>query len=275
MNLIYTTFKPKNENYETLIWEWLISLRTLGNYKGEIIVFDYGMSEHLTQKLINFELGGVNVIKLPTRNDFHISNFRNIDVIPHLEKYHNYSFAHFDADIWFQNDINILFEELKNIEGCYFGTEYGRSCRYRGPLERENLYHEICKKTGGFVFGGWIAGNYTPFLNKLKQMKILFESNIGWNIEEWGTDQSMISFLYDEKIDNINGIKYGASNYFCENSNGRIVIKTNQQRCLDEGKELIGVHINAFDKKLENIIDDSLYNLRFRNLYPSLWKIAP
>ena len=41
--IIYTTFYVKNPGYESLIWEWLISLRTLGKYKGKIIIFDYGM----------------------------------------------------------------------------------------------------------------------------------------------------------------------------------------------------------------------------------------
>ena len=51
--VIYTTFYVKNPSYESLIWEWLISLRTLGNYTGEVIIFDYGMPQSLIDKVIN------------------------------------------------------------------------------------------------------------------------------------------------------------------------------------------------------------------------------
>ena len=42
-NLIYTTFKPQSgrDDYNTFIYEFLVSLRTLGKYDGEVLIFDY------------------------------------------------------------------------------------------------------------------------------------------------------------------------------------------------------------------------------------------
>jgi hypothetical protein len=272
MTLIYTTFKPKTSNYEYLIWEWLISLRTLGNYQGEIVIFDYGMGEDLINRLNNFKLGAPKIIKLPSREMQTISNYRNIDVIPYLEQYKGYSFAHFDADIWFQNDINILFEELKEIEGCYFGNEVYRTCRYRGPKNEEdyNLQKQIQLK--GFIFGGWIGGRYEPYLNKLKYMKSLFES--GWDTNEWGTDQSMVTHIFDFLKDNQNGAKYGLSPYYCNLTHNKILITSGYPHVKfeDEGKEAIGIHLTAYNKNLDLNEVDPLYNLRFQTRHPELWK---
>ena len=64
--LVYTTFYVKNPSYESLIWEWLISLRTLGNHKGEVIIFDYGMPQELINKLNNFQkmIKNIKLIKM-------------------------------------------------------------------------------------------------------------------------------------------------------------------------------------------------------------------
>lgn len=260
--IIYTTFYVKNPKYESLIWEWLISLRTLGKYKGKAIIFDYGMPQELINRLNNFKLGPPIIIPIHDPADSGtISNWRNIDVIPHLEKYKDHMFAHFDADIWFQEDVNLLWEELEEGKGCYVAVEKRRTCRYRGPEDDVILkeYNNIQRKLDGFVFGGWIGGKYDPYLNKLKQMKNLWDNN--WNIKEWGTDQCMITYLADFENDNLNGIKYGCSWYFCDVRDDGIYF---------EDKKVIGVHIIAFEMVgRENEIKFEKY--RFKNRYPELW----
>lgn len=271
--LIYTTFYVKNSKYESLIWEWLISLRTLGKYKGEIVIFDYGMPEDLVNRLREFSLGAPTIIKIEDPADSGtISNWRNIDVIPYLEKYKDYKFAHFDADIWFQNDINILWDELDNIKGCYVGVEKGRMCRYRGPESEEvlNEYDLIQSRLGGFVFGGWIGGRYEPYLNKLKQMQNLWDND--WEITEWGTDQCMITYLTDFENDNLGGLKYGCSWYFCDVEGDKIKVNINwDQNDINHGKEAIGVHIIAFNS-VGNEKEDQFLKYRFKTRYPELWK---
>lgn len=258
--VIYTTFYVKNPSYESLIWEWLISLRTLGNYQGEVIIFDYGMPQNLIDRLLNFQLGAPTIIKLPTTSSFIISNRRNIDVIPHLEKYKGYKFAHFDADIWFQQDINILWDEIENTEGVYVAVEKSRSCGYRGPKEEENENKLIQRELKGFVFGGWIGGKFEPFLNKLKQMKNLWETT--WQIETWGTDQSMVTHTVNMDIDNLKGLKYGCSWYFCDVREDAIYL---------DNKKAIGIHIIAFGT-VGSEKEDEFSSYRFKNRYPELWK---
>jgi len=280
--LIYTTFFVKNKKYESLIWEWLISLRTLGNYKGEVIIFDYGLSDTLVEELNKFKLGPPRIIKLKNRHLYNISNWRNIDVIPHLEEYKDYSFAHFDADIWFQKEVNIMFEELENINGCYLAIEKHRSCRYRGPVEFESDNFKTQQKLQGFVFGGWIAGKYEPYINKLKQMKQLFNENNGWDIKVWGTDQSMITHIVDFENDNLDGLIYGCSHYFCREKDNLLKCVssyddtdgtdgTNTFNYQHENKDAVGVHLIAFGS-IGSDTEKYFFKFRFKYRYPELWE---
>lgn len=269
--LIYTTFYVKNPSYESLIWEWLISLRTLGSYSGEVIIFDYGMPESLVSKLEAFSLGAPKIIKIEDPADSGtISNWRNIDVIPYLEEYKDYMIAHFDADIWFQRDISILWEELKGVEGCYFGIESGRSCRYRGPGDNSvrARYDFIQSSLGGFVFGGWIGGKQKAYLKKLNQMKDLWSSS--WAITEWGTDQSMITYLIDTSVDNIDGTKYGCSHYFCKEQDGSLTVDIGAANYKYQGEDVIGVHIIAFNS-VGTDREDQFSQYRFKNRHSELW----
>ena len=270
--LIYTTFYAKNKNYESLIWEWIISLRTLGNYQGEVLIFDYGMSDELISDLKSFKLGAPKIIKIENPSESsNISNWRNIDVIPYLEEYKNYMIAHFDADIWFQTDISILWEELSTIDGCYFGVEKGRTCRYRGPEDNEIIkqYDDTQKKLGGFVFGGWMGGKQLPFINKLKKMKELWSNN--WSTTEWGTDQCMITYLVDLDNDNIDGIKYGCSHYFCQESVSKLVVNIPGFDYEYQNNLAIGVHIIAFNS-VGTDKENNYINFRFKNRYKELWQ---
>lgn len=267
--LIYTTFYVKNPSYETLIWEWLISLRTLGKYKGEIIIFDYGMPLKLIDKLKNFKLGAPKIIKLPPTDHFFISNRRNVDVIPHLEPYKDYFIAHFDADIWFQNDISPLWEDCLKTEGVVVGKEMYRTCRYRGPKEEEDHYINQQKLFNGFIFGGFIAGRYKGYLAKLNKMKNLFETTWEPTIE-WGSDQAMITHITNPDIDYVDGVLYGASTYFIDIQD-KLMYKCNEDDYVHQGKEVIGVHVLAF-ANVGNEKEDKLINFRFKYRYPDLWK---
>ena len=270
--LIYTTFYAKNKSYESLIWEWIISLRTLGNYQGEVLIFDYGMSDELISDLKSFKLGAPKIIKIENPSESsNISNWRNIDVIPYLEEYKDYMIAHFDADIWFQTDISILWDEISTIDGCYFGVEKSRRCRYRGPENDETIkkYLEIQENLNGFVFGGWMGGKQSSFLNKLKKMKELWSND--WSTTEWGTDQCMITYLIDLDNDNIDGIKYGCSHYFCQESSGKLVVNIPGFNYKYQNGLAIGVHIIAFNS-VGTDNENNYLNFRFKNRYKDIWE---
>ena len=267
--LIYTTFYAKNKSYESLIWEWLISLRTLENYKGEVVIFDYGMSEKLIKKLLEFELGPPKIVKLKKANFFYISNRRNIDVIPHLEQYPDYLIAHFDADIWFQKDVSPLWDDCEQTKGVVVGKEVGRACRFRGPEEDQAEYNQKQTDLRGFIFGGFIAGKQKAYLAKLNQMKSLFEGS--WKpYIEWGMDQTMITHIIDPVVDNLEGIIYGLGTYFCEIQD-TIKCKCGDLDYIHQGKDAIGIHVLAF-ASIGNENEDLHKDYRFKNRYPELWK---
>jgi len=261
--LIYTTLFIDDQKYAELFYDWVFSIRTLGEYKGDILVGDYGIKKEFIDRFKNYN---INFVKLPDRGKYTISNYRNIDMIPILEKYDiDYKFAHFDVDIWFQNSINPLFEKLDNIESCYFGIEQGRMCRWRGPNEQIEIdkYNTIQQKLNGFVFGGWIAGRYKPFLEKLKLMRDTFNSP-GWNLDEWGTDQCMVTYLFDFNKDDSTGDKWGKSYYFCDFIDNKWKIQDELSKRYNISDDVTGVHLVTFEKENED--------RRFKQSHPKLFE---
>jgi len=263
MNLIYTVLSTDDQIYLNYLYDWVISIKTLGNFKGEILIGECGNQNIDIEK---FNKYGVNVINLPERDVRTISNYRNIDMIPILEKYDtNYKFAHFDVDIWFQNDLNPLFDELDNIEGCYFGTEQGRSCGWRGPNDEDMIkeYGDKQNKNNGFIFGGWIAGKYKPYLEKLNKMKNNYNSP-GWDTNIWGTDQCMVTYLFDFEKDNSSGDKWGKTFYFCELIEKKWKIKNDIVENYGIQPDITGIHLN-------NSLNDKSIRYKFRDIHSDIF----
>lgn len=250
-NLIYTTFRPKDEQYQELIWEWLASLRTLGAYSGEVLVFDYGMPQRMVDALRE---RNVRVEKLPERDCHQISNYRNIDTIDILDEYKNYRIAHYDADIWFQSPVFRMFLDIPD-HGMFFGVERGRSCRFRGAPECQQKHEDNQRFLGGFVFGGWMAGLHLQYMLFLRTMKDEFLST-RWNVEEWGSDQSLVNFLACPNSDKFDGLGYAASHYFLTDTNNALLL---------DGILATAVHLTAFNSW------DSIQHLRFKNRFPRLY----
>ena len=256
--LIYTTFKPQKDRpeYNDLLFEWIISLRTLGKYKGEILVFDYSGEGLKNYKLEKFN---VKVVELDSVSNYIISNKRNIDVIPLLETYKNYLIAHFDMDIWFQKDINPMFNEIEKSNGMYLAVEPNRSCNFRnGPEAFLSKYNENMKQIGGFVFGGFCSGRQEDYMSWLVTMQYLFDQK-KWDIETWGADQSIYQYIVDPEEDNLTALKWCASHYLCEFKNGLWYLK-------DE--PVGGLHLVGFGAgKLEEF--DSKY--RFKKIHSDIY----
>jgi len=263
--LIYTTLFTGDQKYIELFYDWYFSIRTLGKYDGEILIGDYGIDEEIINNFKNVD--NIKFIKLPERKKESISNYRNIDMIPILEKYNNnYKFVHFDIDIWFQDEINTIFEELENIDGCYFGLEQNRTCRWRGPNNNTlyNTYLEKQSKLNGFIFGGWIAGKKTSYINKLRMMKKTFESD-GWDYDEWGTDQCMITHLFDSEKDNSTGDKWGKSYYYCELIDNKFRITNEFTDRYNISDKVHGIHLVLYSE--QNINKKN----RFRDIHKKLF----
>jgi len=263
--LIYTTFKPNKdyEEYNSLLSEWIISLRTLGNYKDEVVVFNYSHENLYNYLPSKNKLGNFKVVQLdPDINPAFVSNRRNVDVIVDLCKYSNYSISHFDADVWFQKDINPMFDIVESTEGMCFAIERGRSCNFReGSEEYLQLFKDNQQKLNGFVFGGWFAGNYKAYIKHLRRMKLMFDEG-KWDICMHGADQSMLNVLVDFDKDNFSGLKWAASQYFCEFDNGSWKL---------DGEDVHGFHLIAYGRARSNSMEKLDENYRFKNLHKNIY----
>jgi hypothetical protein len=263
--LIYTTFRYREDDYaeyNDLLLEWLISLRTLGKYDGQVIVFDYSGGT-ISCRMDITRFGRLSVIPLDPVPPHQISNRRNVDVIPYLRYYPDHAIAHFDADVWFQDDINPMFDEIEKTEGAYLGVEPRRSCNFRnGPPELEELHCANQRKIGGFVFGGWYAGKQKPFIERLTAIKKLYDDK-KWDIEMHGTDQSLFQTLIDFSKDRLDGSKWAASHYLCEFKEGKWYL----------GKDVApGFHLVAFGRSRGDSLESMEEHYRFKYLHKGIYK---
>ena len=263
-NLIYTTFKPQSgrDDYNTFIYEFLVSLRTLGKYDGEVLIFDYSGGGLLKEIGTSTKYGYLSIISLDPTSNHCISNRRNVDTIPFLNQYKDHNIAHFDADIWFQRDVNPMFEKIENTEGMYLAVEPNRSCNFReGPEELIDLYKKNASKLGGFVFGGWYSGKHKSFLNFLDRIKSYYDEK-KWDINLHGTDQSIFQVLVDWDKDNLNGLEWCASHYLCEFSDGQWLL---------DGKPVGGLHLVGFGGSRKDSIENLTPEYRFKTLHKDIF----
>tara|TARA_B100002019_G_C21222868_1_gene575728 strand:- start:466 stop:1371 length:906 start_codon:yes stop_codon:yes gene_type:complete len=291
--LVFTTFfdNHNREGYSELLFEWLISLRTNANYKGEILIINYGMREETISKLnllretdIGYDIRVVEVDNPAIRGGSYLSNWRNIDSIPILEEYEGYYIVHTGADVWFQNDINSLWEEIEKTEGCYFAIERGRSCRYRGPEDQHEEYEKTQKKLHGFVFGDFMSGKQESYVERLKLYKHLFEtswkgteeSQDQWGIQTWGTDQSMMTHTFDFDKDRLNALSYAASEYYLYDKDGELIFWRDTINTEADGlTDVIGIHVLAHKLTREERMEGSrgipFESCRFYKRYSEIW----
>ena len=213
--LIFTT---ASNHCEQLFIEWLVSLRTLGNYHGEVMVLDYGISNR--SKMLATRLGvQLYHCKRVPNPEFLIVNYRFVDMLPIIEQqYRQYKLAHFDADIWFTSEINELFNEVNDVPGCLYSIE----CRSklpnsgRGPQDSETLKRneakvdEVVRHCKGHINGGFVAARFQPFVDKLTAMRTAFATN-GWDINRRGVNQYMLNVLFDFDRDRANGNRWNCS----------------------------------------------------------------
>lgn len=208
--LIFTSASP---NMTIFLLEWIISLRKIGNYKGKIIILDYGIDVYIKKAISVFDVRFIECLKRKTL-DSYIVNTRYIDIIPILEEdqYYNYIVAHFDVDIWFQDDINDVFLYADTINGCLFASEMTEARPYRGPENEkiksamEKKYDLLYEKYSGHINGGFVCGNIKKVTEKLKKFKELI-SNLFF-IPDFGTDQFAFNYLFDDKKDKADGYKW-------------------------------------------------------------------
>jgi len=216
-------FTAGSRGVESLLVEWISSLRTLGNYDGAVLVLDYGLTETAVAFLAACDVDVVpckvaqeadpnqSKWRRPVGGEKAIVNYRYLDADPVLrERYQGYAIAHFDADIWFQDDVNPIFRRLSQLSGCLFAIELGSlpGDRWGPPDEQTRALNEakvqrVIEEHHGHINGGLMAGRYGPFMSKLGQLLRAFEGGWDWHTE--GCDQYLLNVLLDEERDSVDG----------------------------------------------------------------------
>ena len=267
-----------SQHCEQLFIEWLVSLRTLGNYHGKVMALDYGMGNQV--KMPAMKLGAkLYHCKKPSIEE-NIVNYRFVDMLPIIkQQYQQYKIAHFDTDIWFTGEISELFNELDEVSGCLYAVE----CRTelpnagRGPQDSQTLERNVAKVDQvirhwkGHVNGGFVAAQYQSFVDKLTTMQNAYAN--GWRIDCWGVDQYLINVLFDLNRDRANGNRWNCSIrevikkegefYHIKNSdmlfqNGRWVLDKRKKIHVEK---VVGLHLNIGTKQKE----------RFSKIHPGLF----
>jgi len=228
---------------EEFLLDWIISLRTLGKYDGEIIILDYGISKEISGKC---ELLGAKVVECMLRVEEVTGVARYIDLIPFLDEYEDYSIAIMDTDIWFQNDINGLWSMIDLTHGCLMSCEkipldYLNKKIYRGPqqpkikdIERERNA-KLIKMYGGTINAGLLAGCVIQIKRKLLGFrKCLADMFI---IGNWCAEQFYLNYFFDFINDRGDAYEWNCVVRDCYFRDGKYYMRKGMKEV-----EVIGVH---------------------------------
>jgi hypothetical protein len=269
-----------SQHCEKLFIEWLVSLRTLGNYHGEVMVLDYGIGHR--ERVLATKLGAkLYRCKMPMIERT-IVDYRFVDMLPIIEQhYRQYKIAHFDADIWFTSEIDELFNELDDIPGCLYSIE----CRTklpnggRGPQDPQTLkwnadkIDQVIRHCKGHINGGFVAARYQPFVDKLIAMRDAFAN--GWGI--YRVNQYLINVLFDFDRDRANGNRWNCSIGEAIKKGGEFFHIKNSDMLLRNGRwildrihveKVVGLHLNSGKKKTERF--SKFHSRLFRHTISSL-----
>jgi len=193
-------FTAANESISSMLVEWIVSLRRLARYSGEVMVLDYGLSKSSIGLLSRFDAKTV-----PCKSGNAVVVSRYVDAIPILADRPNCVFAHFDSDIWFQDSIDEIFDVARITPGCLFSADVGWYTQpFLGlnssiqPAYREKI-QRIKTKYGGTIQGGFSCGTGANLATRYAQLrKLLKAKEVKW---EYGSDQYAFNLLFDEKND--------------------------------------------------------------------------
>jgi len=269
--LIFTVASKRCEDF---FIEWLVSLRTLGNYHGEVMALDYGIDDRT--RMLAAKLGAQLYRCRMPQEERTIVDYRFMDMLPILEQhYRQYKMAHFDADIWWTSEVRELFQEVDEVPGCLYAIECRPSLGNgsRGPQDSQALERnaakvdQVVKHCKGHINGGFVAGRYQPFVDKLMAMRTAFAN--GWGIGR--ANQYMMNVLFDLDCDRANGNRWNCSIREAIGKDGEFYHLKNSEMSFHNGKwtldkihveRVVGLHVCNRGPKTE----------RFSKFHPELFR---
>lgn len=261
-NVIITWANDKNKNF---LSEFIISLRSLGNYYEKLIVVDYGLPESF--KEIFYE----DIEYLPYDcSDLNIETHKLISALDLSKSYKNVVL--FDADMWFQSDINDIFNEIQNSDGILCSSEvnpffFGFQERMFYNLKNIDLYidkiHEIKKRFGAQLNAGFIAGKGEFLFDKFSKFNNMLQN--GELKKEWGSDQMFLNIDFDFEKDNAYMTEYNTiitNTINISNSHLGYYDSQNNISCLSKVLHVAG---SIFHIPVD--IQKTLFRFRYKDLY--------
>jgi len=199
---------------EELLLDWIISLRTLGVYDGEILILNYGINDDIIARC---KLLGAKIVNCMLRVEEVTGVARYIDLIPLLDKYENYNVVIMDVDIWFQGSVSGLWPMIELTTGCLMACEkipldYLNKKIYRGPKEPRIKEKELktnaklIKTFGGTVNAGLLGGHVIQIKRKLLGFKQCLANM--FIIANWCAEQFYLNYFFDFNNDKGNAYKW-------------------------------------------------------------------
>jgi hypothetical protein len=276
--LIYTNanFQPQN-----FLAEWVISARKVANYTGDMLVLDYGLERWFVKFLSKYDVKTIKLDFDHTRFQadylgllFAITTARFIDAFPIIEKdYSEHTIAFFDADIWFQQPIDNIFELAARSEGVVYSPDVSWcrqgffSSKEELRMPYENKIKDIIESYGSTIQGGFHCAKSDVLLSKLGEFRKLVRDGT------FERDQVIVNWLYEFGKDNIDGYLYNCigTDTYCNDQKLWCLKKTNEV-CV--GLHLAGPYHHDPERQLRNNFP-SLFQeeLKKNNIDPL--KIAP
>lgn len=221
-------------NMSSYLIEFCISLREIAKFQGDVIVLGYGLDDvpgllELLNKLsiyvLNCEFRNGNPRSVAITRFFDMTFLINYD-------YDN--ILHLDCDMWFQSNIDDIFNIIDSSNGCIYVCEKNKTgLFFRGPdhllHEFQNKIKNMVNKYGGHINIGFMGGKKDIFLNKLNCF-INSYSSLEW-LTVWGTDQSLAVYYFNDDdiiIDNIWNLTYDIATFkenkfYYNNEEGKII----------------------------------------------------
>jgi len=194
-NFIFTACSDNIFKYQFI--PFYASLKENTTFNGSLIVIDYGLSNNNLQILIN---NGIRVIpsigKYEIVSDRFLSMNRYIQLLCDTNKI----FAHFDCDIWFDKDINQIFDIsresanalcTKDVWHC--GFLHDCVAKEEHKEYNRNVLFGIERKCGKVLQAGFICGNqhfwreYSEYLGKLLT---------GYLKDVYGADELALNLMF-------------------------------------------------------------------------------
>ena len=197
---------------------WLASLQNVAHYKGDIIVVGHNLSEITQEKL---KKANVLVIPSSANNDFRKNTLLKISQFSQQE---DAIFAYWDADSYFQENIDSIFDLAKDNFVVATNVNLGFIA---GPSNRWQIFEEVdslmsfmndsrdlftCILNFYAKFFSWVddSWNFTDVTNLIEQNgKLTFKGNPQKVIHPSGIIKTMLenkNILFQERYEEFSSL---------------------------------------------------------------------